>query len=150
MLAQELSQFGALLTAQRAQPAQRIDLRNLCTQVVEDIDASYPTLQLTLRGTDSPQVLAHVELLRHVVRLLLLDAIAATAEGMQVEVALQFGRTECTVEVAAVPSEAGGAARRASLRQSLAALAAGMLGGRLEILPGESSPRCILHLPVGA
>ncbi len=148
-LAQDLSQFGAVLGAKGGEPSEHVDLRALCTQVIEEAGEAAVAQFLHMGEGEPLFVLAHPALLRQAVRMLLLDALAAVPDGTPVEVGLRGEGDEGVLEVGAA-SGTGGGLRRATLRQALCALAAGMLGGRLLILPGEPAPRCILHLPAAA
>ena len=148
-LAQDLSQFGAVLGAQGAEPTARVDLRAVCTQVIEEAGEAAVAQCLHLREGEPLAVLAHPALLKQAVRMLLLDALAAVPDGTPVDVRLRSEDGEGVLEIGAA-SRTGGSPRRATLRQALCALAAGILGGRLLIVPGEPAPRCILHLPAAA
>jgi signal transduction histidine kinase len=151
-LAQELSQFGAALVAQRAAEAQVVDLDGLCRQAVDDLSAAIPGCKIALHVDASPAIVTHAQVLQQAVRLLLLDAVAAWPEDAGIELRVHAHAAGAVIEVEGVyPAQATGAhPRRRSLRQSLAALAAALLGGRLDILPGEPGDRCVLHLPLAA
>jgi signal transduction histidine kinase len=148
-LAQELSQFGAVLTAQRSRPAEAVPLEPLCMELKDEVRASCPDRRIVIHVPAAPEVWTHPDVLRQVVRLLLLDALAATSDDAELEIGVSETAGHLVLEVgSARSSEAGaGSPRRRSLRQAMAALAACMLGGYLEILPAEPSPRCRLHLP---
>jgi signal transduction histidine kinase len=148
-LAQQLSQFGAVLTAQHVRPAEPVDLNALCTELAGELREISPDRAVTVHAPDQPVVVTHAAVLRQIVRLLLLDAISSTPDDVAVKIALHETAGHLVLEVGPHTAEAGAdTPRRRNLRQAMAALAACMLGGYLEILPADPVSCCLLHLPV--
>jgi signal transduction histidine kinase len=149
ILAQELSQFGEALAAQRSGSPEPVNLLALCEQVVGELRASSPEHRIGVRALDTPAVTTHVDALRQVVRLLLLDAVAATPAGTVMELALgdDAGQRVLEIRIVQLPEALPDTPRRPSLRLALAALAAGILGGQLEMNSDEPAPHWRLRLP---
>jgi len=147
-MAQQLSQFGAALTAQHVRPPEPVDVNALCIGLAGELREISPDRAVMVRAPDRPVVVTQADVLRQIVRLLLLDAVSSTPDDVAVEIALHETAGHLVLEVGPHTAEAGAdTPRRRNLRQALAALAACMLGGYLEILPADPVSRCLLHLP---
>jgi signal transduction histidine kinase len=149
-LAQELSQFGVALNAQRSQEPAAVDLVKLCEDVAAEVQSANPGRGVSVDAGAVGQVVTHAPLLRGVVRLLLLDAVAAAPEETAAVLSLREAQGTVALEVHASPrSDATGTPRRPTLRQALAALASCMLRGHLEVISSEGGGGCRLKLPAG-
>jgi signal transduction histidine kinase len=146
-LAQELSQIGAALVALRGQPMEPVDLRALSTQVVDEISAQDEGALLRIEGEHVLSVRSHADVLRRVVRLIVLDVLAAVP-GAPVTLVLRQSGCHVVLEVSAAAGRdaEGASAPRRTLRQSLAALAACMVEARLQIDMQPPAVRCVLTL----
>jgi light-regulated signal transduction histidine kinase (bacteriophytochrome) len=147
-LAQELSQIGAALVALRGPPTEPIDLRALSTQVVDEIRMQDEGAHLRIEGEHVLSVRSHADVLRRIVRLIVLDVLA-TVPGAPVTLALRQTGRDVVLEVSAAAGRGtdGASAPRRTLRQSLAALAACMVEARLQIDMQPPAVRCVLTLP---
>jgi signal transduction histidine kinase len=147
-LAHELSQLGAALAAQQATPEARSDLAAVCRSVIGELHGAHPERDIALAAPASLEVAAHHDVLHQLVRLLLADLIAATPAGGPLRIDLLGSAGHAVLQAASLPDEAGSAgARRRTLRQALAALAAGMLHGQLQVELADGASRCALRLP---
>jgi signal transduction histidine kinase len=146
-LAQELSQLGAALAAQRAAPDSQGDLAAACRRVVDELRAAHPDREITVDAAASVQVAAHPDLLLQLVRMLLADLVTATTAAEPLHVTAASAGGDAVLEAGARSGEPSSGARRRTLRQALGALAAGMARGRLDVDPVGGVPHCVLRLP---
>jgi signal transduction histidine kinase len=146
-LAQDLSQFGAALNAQRGQAAAPVDVAALCEAAAAEARTAHPGHDVSVQVEAVPEIESHAALLQMVVRLLLLDILAAVPEGTMTSLSLRETEAALAVEIWAAPRDsATSAPRRATLRQALAALATCMLGGHLDVQAVDGSQRAHLQL----